>query len=310
MDFIQDRRVSRRSAPPARPRIVSVGNLAVGGTGKTPVVIQLALDLAAAGHCGCVLTRGYGSGLAGPLQVDPADELAGDEARMMAALLQPTGWPVVQSRRRRDGVQWIRRHLDEVDLVLLEDGHQTPIGRHLDVLIVDTWHDDLGGLAVRTGPVMPFGPWRESARGARRADLLLLEAQAPPATSTTGQPVTGFVRRLVLDPAPVTGAPWAALSGVARPLRFEEDATAVLGRPPELAIRCDDHSGYGAALLNRITGALRAAGAPCTVTTRKDWTKLAPSWPEDLPVIVADQDLSWTGKQTLPAMVGERLDNR
>lgn len=310
MDGIQAWRVGRRSAPGPHPWIVSVGNLAVGGTGKTPVVVRLALDLAATGRHGCVLTRGYGSDLTGPLRVEPAETDAGDEARMMATLLEPAGWPVVQARHRRRGLDWIRRHLPQVEIVLLEDGHQTPVGRHLDLLIIDTWREGSAGLEVLTGPVMPFGPWRESARGADRADLLLLETAVPPALSANGQAVAGFIRRLVLTPNPAPQTPWAGLSGVARPERFEADAARTLGRPPALIIRCDDHARFGDAVLDRIIRALRQAGSPCTVTTRKDWTKLAGKWPDDLPVAVADQELEWTGTRTLPELVGERLEKR
>ena len=62
-------RVARRQPPPDDLFLVSVGNLALGGTGKTPVTVALARDLAARGLRGAVLTRGFGSRLAGPLAV-------------------------------------------------------------------------------------------------------------------------------------------------------------------------------------------------------------------------------------------------
>ena len=114
MDRIQARRVGRRPAPPPDPWIVSVGNLALGGTGKTPVVAELARDLAAAGHTGCVLTRGYGSPLAGPLRVDADNPGAGDEARMMAQRLDSTEWPVVQSRNRPRGLEFLKKHFRQL----------------------------------------------------------------------------------------------------------------------------------------------------------------------------------------------------
>jgi tetraacyldisaccharide-1-P 4'-kinase len=122
--------------------------------------------------------------------------------------------------------------------------------------------------------------------------------------------VAGFSRRLVLETAVGDPDRWAALSGVARPERFETDAAAALGRPAVLAVRCEDHAAYGAGARARIESALRAAGRPLTVTTEKDWTKLAARWPEDLPVRVARQELVWTGTKALPALVGERLSRR
>lgn len=307
VDAVQGWRVSRRAEPGPGPLVVSVGNLAVGGTGKTPVVVRLAADLAARGHTGCVLTRGYGSALAGPLVVEADNGRAGDEARMMAAQLSTCGWPVVQSRRRSAGLSWLKQQEQIPHVVLLEDGHQTRVGRHLDILIVDTWRQGSRGLEVLTGPVLPFGPWRESARGADRAGILLVETEDPPEQAVGGRQVAGFGRRLVLPGMPAGSGDWAALSALARPERFEDDAATALGRPPLFAVRCDDHSPYSEALLERITSALREAGSPCTVTTRKDWTKLAGLWPGDLPVVVGDQETLWTGTPTLPELVGERL---
>ncbi len=310
MDRIQAYRVSQRPAPPPDPWIVSVGNLALGGTGKTPVVAKLARDLAAAGHRGCVLTRGYGSPLAGPLRVDADNPGAGDEARMLAADLADCGWTVVQSRNRRRGLSWLIERIPEARIVLLEDGHQTRVGRHLDILIVDSWQVPEAALVPVTGAVFPFGPWRESARGAARADLVLVEESNPLATTAVGQPVTGFQRRLVLDPMERPDRGWAALSGVARPQRFEVDVAAVLGRPADLAIRCDDHATYDSPMVARITSAMRDTGSPTTVTTAKDWIKLKDVWPRDLPVLVAAQELVWTGAKALPDLVRERLEDR
>ncbi len=89
------RRVQRRPDPPSdRPFLVSVGNLALGGTGKTPVVGALARDLSDRGLRGAILTRGFGSTLPGPLVVTAANAKAGDEARWHAGCLEDSGWSV------------------------------------------------------------------------------------------------------------------------------------------------------------------------------------------------------------------------
>ena len=140
VDAIMAQRVARRHQPPERPLVVSVGNLALGGTGKTPVVVALAMDLAERGYRGAVLTRGYRSSLAGPVRVEADNVLAGDEARLMARSLAHQDWPVVQARRRRLGLDHIRDRWTDRDIVLVEDGHQTAdLGRHLDVLLLDAW---------------------------------------------------------------------------------------------------------------------------------------------------------------------------
>lgn len=319
-DALVARRVARRAPPPAGLRVVSVGNLAFGGTGKTPVTAALASALAGAGRAGAVLTRGYGSAVADAIVVDPERDTAGDEARLLARLLAPLGWPVMQARDRRRGLNLLAGSLPADAVVLLEDGHQTAgVGRDLDVLILDRWREERRNgvpiLEPATGPVMPLGPWRESVRGARRAAIWLVEDDAPPGDGAGGHAVAGFARDLVLaapDGAPLArpaDGPWAAVSGIARPERFEAGVAALLGREAALAVRCTDHAPYGPALLARVVAAVRGAGAPLTVTTEKDWIKLAGRWPADLPLAVARLTVRWTGGRALPDLVGERLAN-
>jgi tetraacyldisaccharide-1-P 4'-kinase len=220
---------------------------------------------------------------------------------------------VVQARDRRGGLAHLEARLTPGSIVLLEDGHQTAgVGRDLDVLILDRWTERASAagriLTVTTGPVAPLGPWRESAAGAERAGIWLLEGEAPPAAAD-GRPVAGFVRRLRLEGAAAADdGPWAALSGIARPGRFERGVAAVRGTPPTLAVRCADHEPYRAGVRRRVWRELRAAGSPVTVTTEKDWIKLRDGWPADLPVAVAVLELRWTGARTLPDLVGERCD--
>ncbi len=313
------RRVSARRLDGAGPAIVSIGNLALGGTGKTPVVAALADDLAAAGCKGAVLTRGFGSPLAGPLTVDPDNDLAGDEARLIAAVLAARGWPVIQARHRVRGLEHLLDFYPGTEVVIVEDGHQTAhLGRHLDVVILDGWYvdheDGMGKVHAVTGPVLPFGPWRESSAGADRAGVWLLETGADmPNEGQGGQAVATFQRKLSLrDPlgdrsvdSPDGQA--AILSGIARPEAFENSLLKVLKSDAVLAIRCGDHARYAPRMVAKITSAARAGGADFLVTTAKDWVKLKPFWPTGFPVQVADLEICWGQGKTLPEIVGERL---
>lgn len=317
--FIARRVAARRLVEPG-PTIISVGNLALGGTGKTPVVAALADALAVAGWKGAVLTRGFGSSLAGPLTVAADNVLAGDEARVMAAALAARDWPVVQARQRERGLDHLLETYPATEVVIVEDGHQTArLGRHLDVVILDGWAVTTVGdrevVRAVTGPVFPFGPWRESAAGADRAGIWLLETdEDPPAEGSGGQAVATFQRRLTLrDPLggsrvdSTAGQP-AVLSGIARPEAFEQTLGKLLQREAVLSVRCGDHARYDADVVAKITIAVQKAGADYLVTTAKDWVKLKPFWPEDIPVLVADLEISWGHGKTLPALVGERLD--
>ncbi len=313
------RRVAARRLDGSGPAIVSIGNLALGGTGKTPVVVALADALAAAGWKGAVLTRGFGSPLAGPLTVDPDNELAGDEARLIATVLTARGWPVIQARRRVWGLKHLMDAYPATEVVIVEDGHQTAhLGRHLDVVILDGWFVDQrdGSEKVHavTGPVLPFGPWRESSAGADRAGVWLLETGIDmPDEGQGGQAVTTFQRKLSLrdphDDRSVDSPDGQAAihSGIARPVAFENSLRKVLKRDAVLAVRCGDHARYAPRMVAKITSAARDAGADFLVTTAKDWVKLKPFWPTGFQVLVADLEICWGPGRTLPEIVGEHL---
>lgn len=313
VDHCQTRRAATRPAPPGAALVVSVGNLALGGTGKTPVTAQLAIDLAAGGLSGAVLTRGYGSPLRGPLAVSAGTTQAGDEARLLADLLAATGWAVVQARRRAEGLAWLMAREPGLDVVLVEDGHQTAgLGRHLDVLIVaPDSRAPAGLLRPRGGPAAPFGPWRESAAGAARAGVWLVEtpaADAIPRAERPGTLVAGFRREhRFTDGAPPPGAV-VLLSGIARPTAFEAAARALLPRAPALAIRCRDHEPYDERMLARIDRWLERVRPGAVVTTAKDGVKLAGRWGRRPPLRVLDQRVRWTGTPALPDLVRERRD--
>jgi len=299
-----EKRVARRQVPPAKPLIVSVGNLSLGGTGKTPVVISLAQDLAARGHRGVVLTRGYKSPLAGPLIVSAQDELAGDEARLLASALGNSEWAVVQARSRFAGLEYILAMEKTPDLVILEDGHQTAqVGRHLDILILDQWAVTSSGnseVVPNTGAVFPGGPWRESSAGAKRAEVWLLEtAQEWPDHGVGGSVVMTFGREFSLAAANSSGSvadsPVAPMlvSGIARPEKFEAGAQTLLESAAILAVRLADHSYYDADLVQRLRKEMERAGCDAIITTDKDWIKLAPLWPADTPAYTVSLDITW-----------------
>jgi len=307
-------RAGRRPAPAAYPAplVVSVGNLSVGGSGKTPVTGRLALDLAATGSRVAILTRGYRSSVPGPLVVEPGDARCGDEARLMASWLERSDCRVIQSRVRSVGLAFISS-LDWVpDVLLLEDAHQTAgVGRHLDILILGSWATDDKGVCVPcTGRALPWGAWREGVQGAERARVWLLENDGVLPGSPPGHQVTGFRRMASVHIRREAGNPdaaWVCVSGIARPEVFEREAERLWARPLAACVRFGDHEGYRDYSLRRLLELVDRVGAGGILTTAKDRVKLEERLPKNLGLAILEQELAWSGATALPELVRERL---
>ena len=131
--------------------VLCIGNLTLGGTGKTPAVIAVAKILAAAGHAPVILSRGYGGALAGPLAVDPPMHRAadvGDEP----VLLARTARTVVAA----DRVAGARLALTlGAKSIVMDDGFQNPgLAKTASILVAD------GRRGIGNGCVFPAGPLR------------------------------------------------------------------------------------------------------------------------------------------------------
>jgi len=192
----------------------SVGNLVVGGTGKTPAVLALARAARSRGRRVAVLTRGYGGTAEGVLRngewVEPpvSNGVPGDEALLLSLRLSDV--PVVVGRNRARGAKRLLSQ-EPVDLVLLDDGFQhRALGRDRDVVLLDA-ERPLGN-----GRRLPAGPLREGARALRRADLILATGGLP------ADPVPERIRRLAERYAPQARlrAAWTKPAGI-RPLGGE-----------------------------------------------------------------------------------------
>lgn len=292
----------RREALPVP--VISVGNLAVGGTGKTPAVIALARALGGSKRVG-VLTRGYkGTVREGALLVsdgqrilaDPAT--AGDEAVLLARALP--GVPVaVGPSRAKAG----RLLLDGpgADLLLLDDGFQhRALVRDADVVLVD------GSAPFGNGHLLPRGPLRESPCALARADAVLVRAPAgehPPLEAVRGYTAAhvGAVHTRVTGiadaefrPAPaLTDVPVVGAAGIARPERFRVTLAETGARVVDF-VPYPDHAPYTAAHAADLCGRARAAGAVAVAVTAKDAVKLGPLWPADGPPLrVVEVDLAF-----------------
>lgn len=319
------RRRQGRGRPPNAALVLSVGSLAVGGAGKTPVVLALAGELARRGWAGAVVTRGYPSRQRGPLRVAPDDAGAGDEARLIAAVLPPS-WPVIQAADRAAGLAAALALDPPPAVVLLEDAHQSAaVPRHGDIVLLDRWRRDGAVVAPRGGLALPWGPWREGPEAAAGADVWLLElppgddgawlARARPAAAGGGSArpaaprLLGFRRRARLPAAAplAAGAAYGAVCGIARPSSFLAACAGLAGRAPAVAVLFDDHARYRARDAARLAALGRRHGVKAWLTTAKDAVKLASLWPGGPPLLVVELEVEWPGNDALPDLVEERV---
>lgn len=273
--------------------VVSVGNVAFGGTGKTPTVIALARDLVRRGRRPAVLTRGYGRSDRAPrLLVGPDPQItaaeAGDEPLELAMRLP--GVPVVVDPDRVRGASAALRR--GADVVLLDDGFQhLRVERDLDLVLLDAGDPWAGGA------LPPLGRLREPLGALARADAILVTKMARCARSVPepirrrlaelapGTPVLGSTtvpRRVAtpegsLEPSALRGRRVFAFAGLARPSGFvgvlEGAGAEVVGHR-----WFADHHPYREQDLGDLLARSARLGA-VPVTTAKDRVKLPPSAP-------------------------------
>ena len=266
------RRIARAKPVDPGARVICIGNLTVGGTGKTPVVREIARRLG--GH---VLARGYGGSMAGPVRVEPGRHTAaevGDEPRMLARDL-----PVWVARDRAAGaVAAVRAG---APIIVMDDGHQNPsVKKTLSLVVVDgeTRRDEW---PFGDGRVFPAGPMREPLKaGLARADaavvLLPLDLPAPDAEllrTLASLPV--LIARLEPAAAAPVG-PQVGFAGVGKPWKVER-ALQAAGCDLKDFAPLPDHFAYDERTLKLL--AERAAQFDAgLVTTEKDWVRLPPAW--------------------------------
>jgi tetraacyldisaccharide 4'-kinase len=273
--------------------VISVGNLSVGGSGKTPVVARVASILRDDGLPVAVLSRGYGGRFRGDALVvgDGASVLAsaeeaGDEPVMLARAL--TGVVVAVGRRRDEVGRAVEARFGR-RIHVLDDGFQhLRLARDLDLVCLDV-HD----LADRP---LPAGRLRERPAALARADLVLLtrvesagEQHLKALEERIGRDRTFRVRRQVLGFRALDGSAAAVpasaflVAGIARPERLRED-TATLA-PVAGALFFRDHHRYRPEDVRQAEERARAAGATTLVTTAKDAVRF-PAEAARLPVLV------------------------
>ncbi len=296
---LRNRRFDRPAAARRAPiPVLSVGNLGVGGTGKTPLVAWLARRLRDAGRRPAVVSRGYGGRAGrGPLVVSSGDgprcsaAECGDEPSMLARALD--GVLVVVGSDRLRAVEAAAE--GGADVALLDDGFQhRRLARDLDVVLLDAT------APFGNGRLLPAGPLREPVAGLGRADVIVLTRAGP------GVPLEGAcaaVRRNNAT-APIVAADhrlvgFADRAGRSAAAPGRAVAFCAIGNPGRFRADLEragieivafrawrDHHRYTAAELGEL-GRSAERGHAVLVTTEKDLARIDGAGPQGSELLVA-----------------------
>lgn len=277
--------------------VISVGNLVVGGAGKTPLSLWLAEHLRGLGWKPAIISRGYKKKNAGSAKVSLDGESSvtvldyGDEPVFMAHRAKPI--PVWVGKNRWVSGSLALKH-DDADVLILDDGFQhLALRRNLDLVLLDA-HNPFGN-----GALLPLGPLREPPEHLRRADAIVLtRADHPEKTAKTRsmiagsfptKPIFSCIHRLsglrmgidgrVIPLERLRDRKAVAFAGIARPEGFFQllkQAGVVLSR----CLSFPDHHLYQGADLLLLRNHAVDCGTPFLITTEKDMVRLPPEFQE------------------------------
>jgi tetraacyldisaccharide 4'-kinase len=288
--------------------VISVGNISVGGTGKTPLVIWLAEKLLQQGKRVAILSRGYrGSGG------------SSDEVELMRSRLQNRVIFGVGKNRFAEGQRIESR--EPIDVFLLDDGFQHfQLARDLDIVLMDASRP-VGGQSL-----LPAGPMREKISAMSRADIVVFTRTENAAGAkeaiqrlwklpifAASTRLLGF-RRLAgagpLQTAFELGAgPFFAFCGIGNPDAFIRDLQK-WGVAPAGQMFFPDHHRYTLDDVRGIEQAATQHGARALLTTEKDSWNLADVKSSALPVFISVIDLEIAGEAEFLAAINSGLDAR
>ncbi|HUL33916.1 MAG TPA: tetraacyldisaccharide 4'-kinase [Candidatus Eisenbacteria bacterium] len=286
--------------------VISFGNLTVGGTGKTPMVIWLAEKLLAEGKRVAILSRGY-KGFAG----------TSDEIELMKFRLQDRVLFGVGPDRYAQG----KRLEPHADLFLLDDGFQhLALARDVNILLLDA------SQPLHRQLLLPAGPLREPISAMQRADILVLtRSENSPQTEAAiarlhSYPVFSAATRLLgfrhlgsgiqmLPAGEIGSGPFYAFCGIGNPRAFFQDLKN-WQLPVAFTSEFPDHHRYDQRDADELKAAAQAAGAQAFLTTEKDAQNLGGVQFAGFPVFAAVIDLEIPQADAFLSAIRAGLDAR
>lgn len=250
--------------PSYRPNVpvVVVGNISVGGNGKTPIVVFLVEALQSLGYRPGVVSRGYGGKADYPLTLDNKTTAAqsGDEPLL---IYRRTGAPVVVDPNRSQAVKTLETM--NVDVVITDDGLQHyRLARDVEIVVID------GMRRFGNQHYMPYGPLRESTDRLQAVDLLLNNGGTPQANEIGFSLAAGDAVNLASgETCPVSElTQLVAMAGIGHPPRFFNTLKA-LGATLEAEHGFADHQAFDIQAIQQLTQANQHL-----IMTEKDAVKL------------------------------------
>ncbi len=274
--------------------VICIGNVTMGGSGKTPVVQAIVKLLKEAGKHPAVLLRGYGGSITDTMAVDPRKHDAkavGDEALLHAAYAPTIVSPDrVKGARVIDGDTW-NTH------IVMDDGLQNPaLKKTLSLLVVDSTNP------FGNGEIFPAGPLREAVDdAARRVDAMIIVGDKNDALTTRfGFMFPYFQARLAaINADDFKDREVTAFAGIGNPQKFFDTLKNCGAIVVDTHLYSDHHPYTDQDIRHLYDKAAR--NGTILVTTRKDWVRLTPVQRQGVHVL--DVELMWEDKESVVAFL-------
>ena len=278
-------------------KVICVGNMSVGGAGKTQIVLWLAKKFTKSNVNFLIVTKGYGSSLVGAKIVDKTDSAAnvGDESMLLSEYA-----PVLAAKNISSAEPFIRKL--QPDIIIFDDGMQNPsFIKDLNILVIDA------NRAVGNGKIFPAGPLRQSVDSAlSQSDRIIMIGNDEYSDRSLIQNIIATKKpfqtaKIRLENALDLKKKYYAFTAIGNPDKFynllKENNTNI-----ERIKSFPDHHNYSKSEINELTEEAKQAGYSL-ITTKKDYVKLS----NNPKIICADVVLDLENEQKLFGLIYEKI---